>query len=133
MSVKFRSRRREVVEQFKGRVADNVQDAGKLFLTELQKMLRGQRTGKLYIVPGGTKRQYTASAPGEPPARRTGRLVGSFQVVPTGRYRILVGSPLVYARHLEVGTSRMAPRPYFRRTLRENRRRLQSILSRETV
>lgn len=34
-------------------------------------VLRGQRSGREYRVPG-TKKHYTASAPGEPPAVRTG-------------------------------------------------------------
>ena len=34
-------------------------------------VLRGQRSGKKYRVPG-TRRKYTASAPGESPAVRTG-------------------------------------------------------------
>lgn len=41
-------------------------------------VLRGQRGGRRYRVPG-TKRHYTASAPGEPPAVRTGTFRNSWQ------------------------------------------------------
>ncbi|MCL6597945.1 MAG: hypothetical protein K6T81_04325 [Alicyclobacillus macrosporangiidus] len=44
-------------------------------------VLRGQRSGRVYRVPG-TKRTYTASAPGEPPAVRTGTLRASWQTWP---------------------------------------------------
>ena len=84
-------------------------------------VLRGQRSGRRYRVPG-TKKHYTASAPGEPPAARTGISRLSWQ--PTaqkvfdsyisriesdartdnGRYNL--------GKILENGTSRMAPRPY---------------------
>lgn len=47
--------------------------------TEWTKQLSGQRTGREYTVPG-TSVTYTASAPGEPPARRAGDLAKSVNV-----------------------------------------------------
>lgn len=44
-------------------------------------VLRGQRGGRRYRVPG-TKRYYTASAPGEPPAVRTGNFRISWKTDP---------------------------------------------------
>lgn len=101
-------------------------------------VLRGQRHGRRYNVPGTgrvtynkraktakiTYQKYTASAPGEPPAVRTGafrlgwypqtkisdggksvssRIRNSQRV---GKNKILLGEIL------EKGTGRMAPRPY---------------------
>ncbi len=43
-----------------------------------QQVLRGKRSGRRYRVPG-TRRMYTASAPGEPPAIRTGTFRNSWQ------------------------------------------------------
>lgn len=98
-------------------------------------VLRGQRSGRRYKVPGTFRRQrdkvtgkmrngryYTASAPGEPPAVRTGTFRNSWQ--PTAR--VVMGSYISRiesdartdnGRHnlgeiLENGTSRMAPRPH---------------------
>jgi hypothetical protein len=98
-------------------------------------VLRGQRSGRRYRVPftrgdyiknqkaghrGANARYYTASAPGEPPAVRTGALRSSFVPQP----RAIVESNRVtqvypgiysnqkYARYLEEGTQRMEPRPY---------------------
>lgn len=97
-----------------------------------QLVLRGQRSGRQYRVPG-TKQRYTASAPGEPPAVRTGTFRRSWQ--PTtlvvnyeadGAYisRIENDTRTDNGRHelaavLEEGTSRMAPRPYRDRILEE--------------
>ena len=105
-----------------------------------QKVLRGQRTGRRYKVPGTYKRQkdkvtgkmrngryYTASAPGEPPAVRTGVFRMSWQ--PTAR--VVYGSYISriesdvrtdngqhnLGQILEEGTRRMAPRPYKDRIL----------------
>lgn len=85
---------------------------------ELQ-VLKGQRGGKVYRKPY-SKAHYTASAPGEPPARRTGNLRlhwtgdvksgnasgGGVQVIAE------LESQEKYAGYLEDGTSKMAPRPY---------------------
>lgn len=131
MSVRFRSRRREAVAEIRAGAARNVRAAATFYLTELRRtLLKGLRTGKQYRVPGGVRRMYTASAPGQPPAPRTGRLANSFTDAPVTPTRILVGSPLRYARYLEIGTRHMAPRPHFKATFTANRRRLQSILSR---
>lgn len=86
-------------------------------------VLRGQRSGRMYRVPN-TKRKYRASAPGEPPAVRTGvfRLSwgthvrveengGHFHAVSAIESRERAGGrPL--GEMLENGTNRTAPRPY---------------------
>ena len=98
-------------------------------------VLRGQRHGRRYKVPGtyrlqmdkatGKKRHgryYTASAPGEPPAVRTGTFRNSWQPsahVVYGSYISRISSDVTTdnGQHtlgeiLEKGTSRMAPRPH---------------------
>lgn len=98
-------------------------------------VLRGQRSGNRYKVPGTFRRQrdkddgkmkngryYTASAPGEPPANRTGNFRNSWQAsarVVYGSYISRIESNIktdngkyTLGEILEEGTSRMAPRPY---------------------
>lgn len=89
-------------------------------------VLRGQGGGRSYRVPG-TKRRYTASAPGQPPAVRTGSLRNSWQ--PSAH--AVMGSYISRVRSdvrtdngqynlsdlLENGTSKMAPRPHHDRIL----------------
>lgn len=85
-------------------------------------VLRGQRGGRIYTVPG-TKAKYQASAPGQPPAVRTGVFRLSWQPsahVVFGSYisriesDVQVGSKRMYnlGELLEGGTSKMAPRPH---------------------
>lgn len=87
-----------------------------------QLVLRGSRGGRIYGIPG-TKRKYRASAPGQPPAVRTGVFRASWQPeahVVFGSYisrissDVQVGSKRSYVlgELLENGTSKMAPRPY---------------------
>lgn len=105
-----------------------------------QQVLRGQRSGRRYKVPGTYRRQrdktdgkmkngryYTASAPGEPPAVRTGAFRMSWQpkaYIVFGSYISRIESEArtdngryALGEILENGTSRMAPRPYQDRIL----------------
>lgn len=98
-------------------------------------VLRGQRGGRRYKVPGTYRRQrdhssgkmrngryYTASAPGEPPAVRTGAFRLGWQPrtqVSDGVYISTIEShtrtengKYLLGELLENGTSKMAPRPH---------------------
>lgn len=81
-------------------------------------VLRGKRSGRVYRKPH-TKSHYTSSAPGEPPARRTGNLRlnwnGTVESSSTGsglRVTAVLESQERYSTYLENGTRRMAPRPF---------------------
>jgi len=87
-------------------------------------ILAGQRSGRVYKVPN-TKQKYTASAPGEAPANRTGLLRASYKA-----YSLAFDLGNIYEVHstadsqyktpngyllgdmLERGTKRIAPRPF---------------------
>ena len=71
-------------------------------------VLRGKRSGRVYRKPH-TKSHYTASAPGEPPARRT---VESSSTGSGLRVTAVLESQERYSTYLENGTRRMAPRPF---------------------
>lgn len=102
-------------------------------------VLRGQRGGRRYRVPG-TKRTYTASAPGEPPAVRTGIFRLSWQPVTYvgfGSYisriesDVTVGSKRRYnlGELLEQGTGKMAARPYQDKILEKAEKPIVKIYS----
>lgn len=90
---------------------------GKQITEGLQSIITsGTRSGRTYLYKGV---RYTASAPSEPPANRTGRLASSFRydlhtlgmnVYSTARSDN--GAP--YPAFLEEGTSKMEARPYFK-------------------
>lgn len=88
------------------------------------KTLRGSRSGKTYLVPG-TEREYTASAPGEAPAVRTGDLRTSYRFV-VKKGVGLVGSPLHYALDLEKGTYKVKPRPHLLASFIKNRAKIMA-------
>lgn len=89
-------------------------------------VLKGQRSGRRYR-KYPFKSSYTASAPGEAPARRTGNLRlhwnGQVRTVSAARNGISVIAELEsqesYASFLENGTSNMAPRSFMDRIKEE--------------
>lgn len=97
------------------RARQNLLNATRIWHNEIiNGQLTGQRSGRVYRIPG-TRRTYRASSPGEPPASRTGILRTGY------RFRVItlndqltgeVGSPEDYAVWLEKGTRNMAKRPH---------------------
>jgi hypothetical protein len=114
--------------------------ANELRNAELE-VLRGQRGGRIYTVPG-TKARYQASAPGQPPAVRTGAFRLSWQPsahVIFGSYisriesSLQVGTKRSYTLGdlLENGTSKMAPRPHQDKILEKAEPEIVKIYSRD--
>jgi len=70
------------------------------------------------------------SASGEFPHKLTGNLQRSITYeMADGGQRALVGSGVTYAKFLELGTSKMAPRPFLRPTLNINKDALVRIIA----
>lgn len=98
------------------------------------------RTGELYFVPG-TRTLYRASAPGEPPAVRTGRYRNSWQTTPAIRtktgLRAFAFSDLTVSNGryvlgdlLDGGTRRMRARPHIERAVTRGAERIEKELLR---
>lgn len=69
------------------------------------------RSGRLYFYGG---KPHRASAPGEPPANRTGRLKKSMDYSVHGDYQVEFGSTASYAKDLEEGSDKIEPRPFLK-------------------
>ena len=94
-------------------VRRNMREALLLYQRGLQQTLTGQRSGERYRVPF-TGRDYTASAPGEAPARRTGDLHGSIDQRLESDTHGVAGTDKPYGLYLDRGTRNMRPRPWIR-------------------
>lgn len=103
-------------------------------------VLRGQRSGRVYKIPHTSKR-YRASAPGQPPAVRTGAFrlswgthvhvekVGvHFKAVAAIESKERAGGRLL-GEMLENGTSKMAPRPYKQKIIDKALPKIKQIYS----
>ena len=76
------------------------------------------KTGRWYTYRG---RRYQASAPGQSPANRSGRLAKSGGYRVRSYYELKIYETAPYAGYLEFGTRKMAPRPHIIRAIRANR------------
>lgn len=116
-----------------------------------QLVLRGQRSGRRYPVPGTermrynkrkktatiTVTKYSASAPGEPPAVRTGAFRASWRPIAKSVGDVFLSRIESDARTnngrdtlgeiLERGTSKMAPRPHHDRIIEKAMPAIQKI------
>ena len=137
MPVRFKSNLPQTLKRMRLVFAQRMYRAVKAVSAELKhRVLRGPRSGLFYRLPGGGGLLYQASAPGEPPAFRTGAMndavsytVGVFGPRILGRVGALdiLGRP--YPRYLEGGTTRMKPRPWLRKTMLSLTPRVGSILN----
>lgn len=109
------------------------------------KLGTGNRTGKVYMVPGTKGRQYTSSAPGEAPAVMLASLISSIshQIVTDTPEEVVVqvGTVIEYAARLEFGyfdvdsigrRYDMPARPFMRSTYIEQREKIKAIMGGET-
>ena len=85
-------------------------DGGAKVVREIRNLIKnGSKTGRVYFIKG---RAHQASAPGESPANRTGMLLNSSSYEVRGPDEMEVGEISPYAKFLEDGTKKMAPRPH---------------------
>ncbi|MDD2955784.1 MAG: hypothetical protein PHD67_05645 [Oscillospiraceae bacterium] len=85
-----------------------------------QRVLKGQRSGKVYRKPYTKKAKYTASAPGEPPAQRSGMLRLSWKATASSQgetpttftVKPAITTDIKYAPWLQEGTPKIKPRPF---------------------
>lgn len=89
------------------------------------------KSGRWYFTNG---RWHRASAPGQPPANRTGTLQRGVSFRVYGWERMEFGDTVFYGRFLELGTKKMHPRPHLSRTVRmkerDNFKALEEVINR---
>lgn len=112
----------EIINRIKAQMVPRGFQAAQQLYNSTQIILSGSRSGRVYGI-SNTGRHYTASAPGQPPAVRTGMLRASFRptvsVENNGGFTIhsqaksgLSVGGYVLGSLLDEGTERMAARPF---------------------
>lgn len=120
----FRDLSDKFIRNFRARFTMRMQQAVAFIEGKVKKKLTGQGSGRWYG-------NHQASAPGEPPALDTGTLRSSITGIVDEKglsIRGFVGSNVEYVRDLELGTEKIAPRPFLMPTILENQRRIMKIL-----
>ena len=89
-----------------------------------KKDFRSPKSGRFYRYNlNGRIITHRASAPGEPPARLTGRLENTISTRTPGSTSMTYSAgndEVIYARFLEEGTVKMEPRPFMIKSIRDN-------------
>jgi len=73
---------------------------------------------------------HVPSRPGEPPNADTHRLADNIETVQVSPLRVEVSSNAPYAAALELGTSKMADRPYMRPAVAKKRKEVTALVRR---
>lgn len=114
-----------------GQVVRAVNVGAEITQREIRGVLEENRVGRGVQWPGN---RVPSSRPGDPPARQSGRLMESLRVLKRATVtdvRAEVGpDPTVfpnyyYAKALEFGTRRVAPRPFMRPGIERAKRKVQ--------
>ena len=128
ISMEFEAKWQELQNSIKHQmISRSYRGSQELRNAAVDEVLKGNGSGRRYRVPG-TKQYYTASAPGEPPANRTGLFriswhpnakIGAsgegFSVISEIENNVTVPKGYLLGELLEEGTSKMAPRPHHER------------------
>ena len=131
--VKVKFHTKEVVRAIESTATKRVLEAVTAVRGQTLETLSGSRSGRTYRVPG-SRRTYTASAPGQPPASRLGELRQSVKTAlkTEGRKIIgMVGTDKEYGKILEFGSRFMAARPWLRPSFDKALPKVKAILSRK--
>ena len=121
---------REVTKAIDDAASKKMAEATQSVRTQVLETLSGSRKGKTYYVPG-TKRTYTASSPGEPPATATAELRQSVKVAVEGEGKKvigMVGTDKIQGKMTEFGTVNMDARPWLRISFEKAQEKVKSIL-----
>jgi HK97 gp10 family phage protein len=100
-----------------------INDSADSLAKEMKRRIKtGAKSGKQYG-------NHTASAPGQSPANWTGDLVNSILAINEGKKsRVVVNAK--YAEFLELGTSKMRPRPFILPSIQKIKKQLAERLKR---
>ena len=122
-----------VIKSIKNNARVQLEKACQMVVDKIKASMLESKSGREYPV-GWLK--YQASAPGETPAVMFGLLYDNVEYRIEDRGDELVGiigvnlddDSIGYAMYLELGTSKMKPRPYLRTKLEENEDEILKIL-----
>lgn len=102
----------QAVAQIEAELPTRAMQAAHILKNSSMEVLGHEGGGRTYRKPSGGS--YSASSPGQPPARRTGALMGSWRPMVFRAYNPGLEGGTPYAGFMEYGTpgGMIAPRPY---------------------
>lgn len=111
-------------QEMRQRVGEALYVGGQMIRSEAHVLIgEGSSSGQ-----SGGKHQHIRSLPGEPPNREFGDLQKNMEVTQPEPLRVEVSSNAEHAVPLEVGTSRMAARPYMAPATRRKKKEVIALV-----
>lgn len=132
IEIRFEDNLEGVMKKIDSTAQDRILESVNEVRNTVLETLSGDRSGRVYKVPG-TSKTYVASSPGQPPAVQLGDLRKSIKggVEEEGGSIVgFVGTELPKGPMLEFGTSRMAARPWLRPSFEKSADKVKEILTR---
>ena len=119
--------------QIRSELSKRVQRAAMMVQSKTQKNIskpfRGAGSSRRYAAKGSKPRVGTPSSPGEFPRADLGRLRQSIFSKAESKLTWIVATTLDYGAWLEEGTTKMAARPFLKKTLGQMRNAIVRILT----
>ena len=115
----------QAVAQIEAELPTRAMQAAHILKNSSMEVLGHEGGGRTYRKPSGGS--YSASSPGQPPARRTGALMGSWRPMVFGAYNPGLEGGTPYAGYLQYGTSKMAARPFIEKILEMSEPEISAI------
>ena len=118
----------EAMKAIRHEAANRVDMASRFVRDKAKEIVGRSQPVRIYAKKAGRSRKgLDPSKPGEPPKKVTGHLrMGIRKQMDRGRIEARIGSNVPYGKHLELGTRKMAARPWLRPTLTRNAAELQA-------
>jgi len=144
VSVTFTVHTPEVLENIDNQIKERMQDSCMAVRAKAIELIMEPKHGRIYttyfytdkqgrIRPVGKRwKPHQASAPGEPPAQDTGELVQSIaiEVSEDGREGA-VGTDKEHGKYMELGTSKVEPRPWLVPAFEQSEDEIKNIFTRD--
>ena len=103
--------RKYTEEQIKRALVDLLDEKSTEVLAKIRMLMRAPKTGKWYRTSSGSP--YQASAPGEAPAVRDGKLINSLRRRKSNEgLTIKITAEVKHGKWMEYGTTKIAKRPF---------------------
>jgi len=136
VTIKFKLNTTELMKSLDQTAPKRMMEATNELRNTVLETLSGNRSGRTYLVPG-TRKSYTASAPGQPPATATSDLRQSVKSSVEGKGRSVLGKVKAEAKHalpLEFGHRQggkhVAARPFMKPSFDKSLDAIRRILTR---
>lgn len=121
--------KKEVIDAMDKVARHRMDKAVAIVQRKIYELFAEPKTGRTYYIPG-TRTTYTASAPGEPPARATRELNAGIERAVSDDGKVgIVGTNVKHGTAMEFGTRTVEPRPWLRPAFEQSEQEIRELFT----